>query len=69
MTTPGSEGDRELMAEIHRLYALAVPIVRELRHDPDYVESDVYENFIEEQKMHTLTPGPLRGSRGVAFQV
>ena len=66
---PGSEEDKREIGKILRFYGEALPIVRELRHDPDYIELDVYENFTEEQKMHNLTSGPLRGSGGVPLQV
>ena len=66
---PGTEEDKREIEQIHRFYSIAVPIVRELKHDPDYVESDVYENFSEEKKMHMLVAGPLRGSGGVPLQV
>ena len=57
------------MARIQRLYETALPIVRDLREDPDYEESDAYGNFTEEEKVHTLTTGPLRGSGALALQV
>ncbi|TQB77213.1 hypothetical protein MPDQ_004613 [Monascus purpureus] len=65
---PGSEEDRREIARIHSFYENALPIVRDLRDNPDYVESDAYGNFTEEEKKHMLTSGPLRGSGGLALQ-
>lgn len=57
------------MQRIERLFDIRVPIVQELRKNPDYVEKGVYGNFEEENKAHRLTSGPLAGSRGLALQV
>ena len=66
---PGSAEDAVELDVIHFIFENELPIVKELRNNPDYVESKVYENYSEEDKEHRLTSGPLRGSRGVALQV
>jgi len=66
---PGSLEDKIVMEELLRIYERAIPIVMELRSNPDYEESDVYQNYSEEENSHRLTAGPLRGSRGLALQV
>lgn len=66
---PGSLEDKIVMEELLRIYEKAIPIVMELRNNPDYEESDVYQNYSEEENSHRLTAGPLRGSRGLAIQV
>lgn len=65
----GSQEDKKALEEIQRVYELGIPIVQELRKNPDYVEADVYQDFSEESKRHRLTSGPLAGSRGIALQV
>ncbi|KAJ5101118.1 hypothetical protein N7456_007170 [Penicillium angulare] len=64
----GSQEDKKALEEIQRVYELGIPIVQELRKNPDYVEADVYQDFSEESKRHRLTSGPLAGSRGIALQ-
>lgn len=66
---PGSIEDQAEMQQIRRAFEIGLPIVQELRKNPDYVETDVYENFAEEHKAHRLTSGPLGGSRGLGLQV
>jgi hypothetical protein len=66
---PGSVEDRMELLEIQRVFDVGLPIVHELRRNPDYVEKDVYENFSEDHKEHRLTSGPLAGSRGLGLQV
>lgn len=66
---PGSLEDTIVMEELGRIYEKAIPIVMELRSNPDYEESNVYGNYTEDEKEHRLTSGPLRGSRGLAVQV
>ncbi|EYE96937.1 PaaI family thioesterase [Aspergillus ruber CBS 135680] len=65
---PGSLEDKIVMEELLRIYEKATPIVMELRSNPDYEESNVYQNYSEEENKHRLTAGPLRGSRGLALQ-
>ncbi|KAJ6015222.1 hypothetical protein N7540_009813 [Penicillium herquei] len=65
---PGSVEDKKALQSIQRQFDVALPIVRELRRNPEYVESGVYGDFEEENKRHRLTSGPLAGSRGLAFQ-
>lgn len=55
--------------EIQRVFDIGLPIVQELRRNPDYVEKNVYENFADKHKTHRLTSGPLAGSRGLGLQV
>ncbi|KAJ5110176.1 hypothetical protein N7532_002821 [Penicillium argentinense] len=66
---PGSAADLTELESIKRTYEKTLPIVKRLRQHPDYVESDVYEYFSDENKTHRLTSGPLAGSRGLGFQV
>lgn len=66
---PDTEEDRERLEEIRYIYEHGLPIVKELRENPDYIEADVYGNYSEEDKLQRLSSGPLRGSRGLAFQV
>jgi hypothetical protein len=66
---PGSLEDQMEIQEIQRVFDIGLPIVQELRRNPDYVEKDVYENFSDEHKTHRLTSGPLAGSRGLGLQV
>lgn len=66
---PGSIQDQAEMQQIQRAFEIGLPIVQELRKNPDYVETDVYENFTEEDRTHRLTSGPLAGSRGLGLQV
>ncbi|KAJ5952903.1 uncharacterized protein N7479_011316 [Penicillium vulpinum] len=65
---PGSLEDQMELQEIQRVFDIGLPIVQELRHNPDYVEKDVYENFADKHKIHRLTSGSLAGSRGFGFQ-
>lgn len=67
--TPGTEEDASELKVIRYIFETGLPIVRNLRNNPDYVESEVYENYSEEERAHRLTSGPLRGSRGFALQV
>lgn len=66
---PGSPEDQIQLKHLQRAYEVGLPIVQQLRNDPDYVESDVYEYFSDEHKSHRLTSGPLAGSRGLGLQV
>lgn len=66
---PQSSEDKMAMEEIQRVFDLGLPIVQELRKNPDYVEAGVYQDYSEESKRHRLTSGPLAGSRGIALQV
>ncbi|OJJ43102.1 hypothetical protein ASPZODRAFT_74919 [Penicilliopsis zonata CBS 506.65] len=65
---PGSEEDARELEAIKRVFETGLPFVKDLRDHPDYVECGVYENYTDEQRMHRLTSGSLRGSRGVALQ-
>ncbi|PYI03022.1 hypothetical protein BO78DRAFT_350651 [Aspergillus sclerotiicarbonarius CBS 121057] len=65
---PGTEEDGKKLEEIHFIYEHGLPIVKELREHPDYIEADVYGNYTEEDKLQRLSSGPLRGSRGLALQ-
>ncbi|KAL1970331.1 hypothetical protein VTN77DRAFT_5491 [Rasamsonia byssochlamydoides] len=64
---PGTAADARDMKAIQETVNL-LPIVRELRNNSDYVEWEAYSNLMEEEKVHRLTSGPLRGSRGLATQ-
>jgi len=66
---PGSIEDQAELQHVQRAYEIGLPIVQELRNDPDYTEKDVYGDFSDDRKTHRLTSGPLSGSRGLAFQV
>ena len=66
---PGSLEDQMEIREIQRVFDIGLPIVQELRRNPDYVEKNVYENFADKHKTHRLTSGPLAGSRGLGLQV
>lgn len=66
---PGSLEDQLEIQEVQRVFDIGLPIVQELRRNPDYVEKDVYENFSDEHKTHRLTSGPMAGSRGLGLQV
>jgi hypothetical protein len=46
-----------------------LPLMKELRENPDYVETKVYGNFSKEDKAQRLTSGPLSGASRLAFQV
>jgi ubiquitin carboxyl-terminal hydrolase 14 len=65
---PDTPDDSRQMKQIQETLNL-LPIVRQLRADPDYVEWEAYDRFSEEDKKHRLTSGPLKGSRGLAVQV
>ncbi|KAE8372244.1 HotDog domain-containing protein [Aspergillus bertholletiae] len=65
---PETTEDGIKLEEIRRVYEIGLPIVQELRSNPDYVEVDVYGNFSEEDKKQRLTSGPLKGSRALAVQ-
>ncbi|KAJ5325877.1 hypothetical protein MYU51_001087 [Penicillium brevicompactum] len=64
---PGSLEDQYFSLDLQRAFD-AIPIVRELRSNPDYEEKNVYDNFADEHKSRRLTSGPLAGSRGLGFQ-
>lgn len=66
---PGSIEDEAEIQQIQRAFEIGLPLVQELRKNPDYVETDVYENFAEEHRTRRLTSGPLAGSRGLGLQV
>jgi len=66
---PGSPDDDLELEQIQRVFNVGVPIVQELRNNPDYVEKDVYEHFTDEHKSRRLTSGPLAGSGGLGLQV
>ncbi|KAJ6003179.1 hypothetical protein N7451_005726 [Penicillium sp. IBT 35674x] len=65
---PGSPEDEIFMKEIQRVYERGLPIVQELRNNPDYEESGVYQGMPETSKAHRLTSSALAGSRGIALQ-
>lgn len=66
--TPGTPEDGIIVAYLRQKLE-SLPIVKELRSNPDYVEHEAYSGFAEDDKLHRLTSGPLRGSRGLAVQV
>lgn len=66
---PETTEDVLKLEEIRRVYETGLPIVQELRNNPDYLEADVYGNYSEEDKKQRFTSGPLKGSRGLALQV
>lgn len=65
---PGSPEDKDFLLGIERAFD-EIPLVLELRNNPDFEEKDVYNNFSNEHKSHRLTSGPLAGSKGLGFQV
>ncbi|KAJ5143529.1 uncharacterized protein N7515_002316 [Penicillium bovifimosum] len=65
---PGTLEDQMELQGIQRVFDVGLPIVQELRRDPDYVEKEVYQNFGEEHKTHRLTSGPMAGSRSLGLQ-
>ncbi|KAL2871533.1 PaaI family thioesterase [Aspergillus lucknowensis] len=65
---PGSEHDMRRMDRVRTIFEERLPIVKQLREDPDYTESDVYGNYSWRDKEQRLTSGPLSGSRGLAYQ-
>jgi hypothetical protein len=72
LAAPPLQGSAEDQAElqlIQRAYEIGLPIVQQLRRDPDYTERDVYGSFSDDHKAHRLTSGPLSGSRGLGLQV
>ena len=66
---PGTIEDQVELEHIQRAYEIGLPIVQQLRQDPDFTEKEVYENFSDDHKTHRLTSGPLAGSRGLGLQV
>jgi hypothetical protein len=46
-----------------------LPIVKDLRSEPQWQEWQAYSSFNDEEKKHRLTSGPMGGVRGVAMQV
>jgi hypothetical protein len=66
---PGTEEDAVELEVIRYIFENDLPTVKDLRNNPDYVESEVYENYSDEEKAHRLSSGPLRGSKGFALQV
>lgn len=67
--TPGSAADQQELERLQVMFDVGIPIVQELRRDPDYVEAHVYMNYDDETRPHRLTSGPLAGSRGLGLQV
>ena len=65
----GSPEDEMKLQKIEHAFDIALPIVQELRNDPEWVETGVYGDFSDESKIHRLTSGPLSGSRGLGLQV
>ncbi|KAJ6113273.1 hypothetical protein N7523_006590 [Penicillium sp. IBT 18751x] len=65
---PGSIEDQAELEHIQHAYEIGLPIVQQLRQNPDFTENEVYENFSEDHKTHRLTSGPLAGSRGLGLQ-
>ncbi|KAJ5657413.1 uncharacterized protein N7484_001062 [Penicillium longicatenatum] len=65
---PGSPEDRIYMKEIEAVYEGGLPIVQELRQNPDWEESGVYQGMPDESRAHRLTSKALAGSRGIALQ-
>jgi hypothetical protein len=66
---PGSVEDTCEMQKIRYKFENELPIVKQLRMDPDWSEVYVYGNYSEEDKEQRLTSGPLGGSGGLAMQV
>ncbi|KAJ5632635.1 hypothetical protein N7490_008974 [Penicillium lividum] len=66
---PESTEDKVLLEEIQSVFDRGLPIVQELRSNPDYVESGAYEGIPEENKAQRLTSKALAGSRGIGLQV
>ncbi|KAK2777895.1 hypothetical protein FQN53_002030 [Emmonsiellopsis sp. PD_33] len=64
---PGSAED-VMELKILREKVAWLPIVQELRADPEYEEWEAYEDFEEEEKPHRLTSGPMSGSKGLGVQ-
>ncbi|KAJ5945986.1 hypothetical protein N7454_002825 [Penicillium verhagenii] len=64
---PGSREDKIYLEEIQTVFE-GLPIVKELRDNPDCVESGVYEGLPEKSKAHRLTSKALAGSRGIGLQ-
>ncbi|KAJ5249207.1 hypothetical protein N7468_000658 [Penicillium chermesinum] len=65
--TPGSAEDEAGLESIRKVFD-ALPMVQKLRENPDYVETEAYENFSEEKKRPRLTSGPMAGARGLGLQ-
>ncbi|KAJ5825251.1 hypothetical protein N7474_002389 [Penicillium riverlandense] len=66
--TPGSAADRQELQRLEQMFDVGIPIVQELRRDPDYVETQAYMNYDDETRPHRLTSGPMAGSRGLGLQ-
>ncbi|KAL2830223.1 HotDog domain-containing protein [Aspergillus cavernicola] len=64
----GSEEDEAIMERLNLIHETGLDIVKKLREDPAYIETDVYGNYSGEEKDQRLTSGPLAGSRGIALQ-
>ncbi|CBF78210.1 ubiquitin-specific protease UBP6 [Aspergillus nidulans FGSC A4] len=65
--TPGSPMD-ESLTNWYNDAVDKLPLMKELRENPDYVETKVYGNFSKEDKAQRLTSGPLSGASRLAFQ-
>ncbi|KAL4740721.1 HotDog domain-containing protein [Aspergillus similis] len=64
---PGSPMD-ETLTKWYNDAVDKLPLMKELRENPDYIETKVYGNFSEEDKAQRLTSGPLSGASRLAFQ-
>jgi hypothetical protein len=65
---PGTPEDEIIVAYLRKKLE-SLPLVQELKANPDYSEYEAYSGFSEENRAHRLTTGPLRGSRGLPVQV
>lgn len=65
---PKSVEDEEALSVLRERFE-KLPIVQDLRANPDYAEWEAYGNFTGEEKSHRLTSGVLNGSRGIGIQV
>jgi len=64
---PGTPEDEIIVAYLRKKLE-SLPLVQELKANPDYSEYEAYSGFSEEDRAHRLTTGPLRGSRGLPVQ-